>query len=80
MPSRCRRTGPQRRFATQRRAMDDVPGFLGFQLLRPTLNEDRYFVVTQWEDDASCQAWRTRGHSEDTAHDEERRKPGVHNA
>lgn len=65
----------ERRFADQRRAMDDVPGFLGFQLLRPTVNENRYFVVTQWEDNASFQAWRSRGHSDDTAHVEERREP-----
>lgn len=64
----------ERRFAAQRHAMDEVPGFLGFQLLRPTANEDRYFVVTRWEDDASFQAWRPSSHG-DAAHAEERSKP-----
>lgn len=64
----------ERRFAAQRHAMDGVPGFLGFQLLRPTANEQRYFVVTHWDDDASFQAWRPSSHG-DTAHAEERSQP-----
>ncbi len=38
--------------------MENSPGFLGFQLLRPTAGEDRYFVVTQWADEESFAAWR----------------------
>lgn len=63
----------ERRFAAQRHGIDDVPGFLGFQLLRPVANESRYFVVTQWTDDDAFQAWRTRGRDE--AHVEERDRP-----
>lgn len=64
----------ERRFAAQRNAMDGVPGFRGFQLLRPTLNESRYFVVTEWVDDAAFQAWRPKSHG-DAAHAEERKAP-----
>ncbi len=52
--------GPEleKRFAARAPAMDGTPGFLGFQLLRPVAGETRYFVVTQWADDASFEAWR----------------------
>ena len=52
--------GPEleRRFAARAGVVDDSPGFLGFQLLRPVAGEDRYFVVTHWADDASYEAWR----------------------
>ena len=48
----------ERRFANRAHTVDDSPGFLGFQLLRPVQGEDRYFVVTHWEDEASFEAWR----------------------
>ncbi|QWF20615.1 antibiotic biosynthesis monooxygenase [Nocardioides sp. LMS-CY] len=48
----------ERRFAHRAHTVDSSPGFLGFQLLRPVKGEDRYFVVTQWEDEASFEAWR----------------------
>ncbi|MBF4162844.1 antibiotic biosynthesis monooxygenase family protein [Nocardioides acrostichi] len=51
----------EKRFAARAHAVDGVPGFLGFQLLRPVAGEDRYFVVTQWADDASFEAWRDGG-------------------
>lgn len=43
--------GPEleKRFAHRAGAVENQPGFLGFQLLRPVKGEDRYFVVTQWE-------------------------------
>lgn len=51
--------GPEleKRFAERAHTVEKSPGFLGFQLLRPTKGEDRYFVVTQWESDAAFQAW-----------------------
>ena len=51
--------GPEleKRFAHRAHAVENSPGFLGFQLLRPTAGENRYFVVTQWEDEESFQAW-----------------------
>ncbi|GAA2063665.1 antibiotic biosynthesis monooxygenase family protein [Williamsia deligens] len=51
--------GPEleKRFANRAHSVDGTPGFLGFQLLRPTKGEDRYFVVTQWESDEAFAAW-----------------------
>ena len=51
--------GPEleKRFANRAHAVDNQPGFLGFQLLRPVKGESRYFVVTQWESDEAFQAW-----------------------
>lgn len=53
--------GPEleKRFANRAHTVETSPGFLGFQLLRPTKGEDRYFVVTQWESDEAFQAWAT---------------------
>lgn len=48
----------ERRFSARAHTVENAPGFLGFQLLRPTGEETRYFVVTTWEDDASFEAWR----------------------
>ena len=51
--------GPEleKRFAHRAHAVDNQPGFLGFQLLRPVKGDNRYFVVTQWESDDAFQAW-----------------------
>ena len=51
--------GPEleKRFAHRAHAVDNQPGFFGFQLLRPVAGENRYFVVTQWESDEAFQAW-----------------------
>ena len=48
----------EERFAARGDAMNDVEGFLSFELLRPTAGEDRYFVYTRWETEAAFQAWR----------------------
>ena len=52
--------GPEleRRFADRAHTVQDSPGFLGFQLLRPVRGDDRYFVVTEWADEESFEAWR----------------------
>ena len=52
--------GPEleRRFAARHGAVEGAPGFLGFELLRPTAGEDRYFVYTRWESEEAFQAWR----------------------
>ncbi|MBV9314143.1 MAG: antibiotic biosynthesis monooxygenase [Pseudonocardia sp.] len=52
--------GPEleRRFANRRRTVDEQPGFISFELLRPVAGESRYFVLTRWEDEESFQAWR----------------------
>jgi heme oxygenase (mycobilin-producing) len=46
------------RFAARAGAVESSPGFLGFQLLRPTAGESRYFVVTHWESEEAFAAWR----------------------
>jgi heme oxygenase (mycobilin-producing) len=48
----------EERFAARAGAVEGSPGFLGFQLLRPVAGDERYFVVTHWEDQASFEAWR----------------------
>lgn len=52
-------SGPEleKRFAARAGTVDGAAGFLGFQLLRPVKGDDRYFVVTQWEDEESFAAW-----------------------
>lgn len=51
--------GPEleRRFAHRLHAVDEAPGFLGFELLRPVRGETRYFVYTKWENEADYLAW-----------------------
>ena len=49
----------EKRFAARAEAMNSVPGFLGFELLRPVGGESRYFVYTRWESDEAFQAWRS---------------------
>lgn len=48
----------EKRFAERAGTVEGQPGFLGFQLLRPTAGETRYFVVTHWADEESFAAWR----------------------
>ncbi|WP_101523329.1 MULTISPECIES: antibiotic biosynthesis monooxygenase [Nocardioides] len=48
----------EKRFAARAGAVEGSPGFLGFQLLRPTAGGSRYFVVTHWADEESFAAWR----------------------
>ncbi|HET9543786.1 MAG TPA: antibiotic biosynthesis monooxygenase family protein, partial [Acidimicrobiales bacterium] len=48
----------EERFAARGDAMNDVEGFVSFELLRPTAGEDRYFVYTRWETEAAFPAWR----------------------
>ncbi|MBF6138958.1 antibiotic biosynthesis monooxygenase family protein [Nocardia farcinica] len=52
--------GPEleKRFAHRAHAVENSPGFLGFQLLRPVAGDNRYFVVTQWDSEESFAAWR----------------------
>lgn len=51
--------GPEieKRFAARAHAVETMPGFEGFELLRPVAGDTRYFVYTRWADDASFQAW-----------------------
>jgi heme-degrading monooxygenase HmoA len=46
-----------RRFAARAGAVDDQPGFEGFELLQPTDGRNQWLVVTRWADEASFEAW-----------------------
>ncbi|MEV6299750.1 antibiotic biosynthesis monooxygenase [Actinoplanes sp. NPDC051861] len=67
--------GPEleKRFAARHGAVENSPGFLGFELLRPTAGENRYFVYTRWESEEAFQAWSNGSAKE--AHAGERSRP-----
>ncbi|WP_182353810.1 antibiotic biosynthesis monooxygenase family protein [Flaviflexus huanghaiensis] len=46
------------RFAPRADAMNDVPGFEGFELLRPEDDRTTWLVMTRWADEASFEKWR----------------------
>ena len=59
----------EERFARRASEVEQQPGFLGFELLRPVKGEERYFVVTHWESEEAFRAWIessafTRGHAQ----------------
>jgi len=63
--------GPEleERFAKRAKEVEGMPGFLGFELLRPSAGETRYFVYTRWETEDDFQNWVksaafTRGHAQ----------------
>lgn len=45
------------RFADRGSLVDGMPGFITFQLLRPTNDGDPYVVMTFWESHDHFQAW-----------------------
>lgn len=56
------------RFAQRAAEVEKMPGFEGFELLRPVEGETRYFVYTRWESEEAFQAWVSseafqRGHA-----------------
>jgi heme-degrading monooxygenase HmoA len=62
----------EERFANRASEVERMPGFLGFELLRPVEGESRYFVYTRWRDEESYRAWVesdafTRGHAQAAA-------------
>ncbi len=67
------------RFAARAGEVENMPGFEGFELLRPVAGEQRYFVYTRWRDEDSFRAWVessafTRGHAQ-AAKDQGAEKP-----
>lgn len=64
----------ERRFAANSSRMTGVAGFIGFQLLRPTAGETRYFVFTEWENEEAYEGWRN-GHAFKASHEGEKRQP-----
>ncbi|PRY21097.1 antibiotic biosynthesis monooxygenase family protein [Pseudosporangium ferrugineum] len=67
--------GPEleKRFAARLGAVENAPGFLGFELLRPVAGETRYFVYTRWETEEDFQAWSSGAGR--AAHSGERARP-----
>ena len=67
--------GPEleKRFAARHGAVDNAPGFLGFELLRPVKGDNRYFVYTKWESEEAFQNW-ANGPAKD-AHAGEQKNP-----
>jgi heme-degrading monooxygenase HmoA len=62
----------EERFANRASEVETMPGFLGFELLRPVSGETRYFVYTRWESEEHYRAWVegpafTRGHAQAAA-------------
>ncbi len=60
------------RFAKRLGAVENMPGFEGFELLRPIAGEDRYFVYTRWATEDDFQNWLQsqqfkHGHSGDAS-------------
>lgn len=71
----------EERFANRASEVEKMPGFLGFELLRPVEGETRYFVYTRWESEEAFQAWVqssafTRGHAQ--ASQDRGEKPVAH--
>ncbi|GAB48729.1 antibiotic biosynthesis monooxygenase family protein [Mobilicoccus pelagius] len=58
------------RFAARAGAVDGQPGFEGFELLKPTDEGRRvWLVVTRWKDEESFQAWvNSKNFAEGHAH------------
>jgi heme-degrading monooxygenase HmoA len=46
-----------RRFGRRAGAVDDAPGFEGFELLRPTDDRSTWLVITRWRDEEAFHAW-----------------------
>lgn len=59
----------EKRFAERKRGVDASEGFLEFELLRPVVGEDRYFVITRWDTEENYHKWADNrpagGHEED---------------
>ena len=62
----------ERRFAARKRAVDRAEGFAGFELLRPVIGENRYFVVTRWDTREHYEAWAAARPTSRHADDERR--------
>lgn len=73
------------RFAARLGAVENMPGFEGFELLRPTAGEDRYFVYTRWATEDDFQNWLSsqqfkHGHGGDNRGDQQRPPVGTGSA
>jgi len=67
----------EERFKARLGEVERMPGFLGFELLRPTAGEKRYFVYTRWESEDAFRGWVespafSRGHADRSGSQEQR--------
>lgn len=62
----------ERRFAARKKGVDQAEGFESFELLRPKVGEERYFVVTRWDSQEHYQAWSDNRVGADHSDDERR--------
>lgn len=44
-------------FGSRARAIDVLPGFMEMQVLRPSQDDDRYLVISYWENEEAFKAW-----------------------
>lgn len=63
----------EERFRNRAGEVEKVPGFQRFQLLRPTDERGRWFVVTWWESEEAFQGWLEsdafrKGHAQSAEH------------
>jgi heme-degrading monooxygenase HmoA len=47
----------EERFRNRSRMIDDMPGFIRNQVLRPTREGDPYIILTMWESHEHFEAW-----------------------
>ncbi|MQA95695.1 MAG: antibiotic biosynthesis monooxygenase [Streptosporangiales bacterium] len=64
-----RREDFEKRFAGRAGMVEHAEGFEHFELLRPSGDDDRYFVYTRWRSEDDFQAWKNsqafeRGHAQ----------------
>lgn len=64
-------------FANRKRAVDQEPGFISFQLLRPLKGESRYFVCTTWESREDYDQWLAKRTENDADAKATQRNPGM---
>lgn len=62
----------EQRFANRAGAIDEMPGFEAFELLRPAEGQDAYFVYTRWESREAFEGWMSsqafgQGHAQASA-------------
>jgi heme oxygenase (mycobilin-producing) len=65
-----------RRFAGRAGAVDNAPGFEGFELLQPTDGRNVWLVLTRWADEESFEAWTksrafSHGHARESGEGQE---------
>ena len=71
-----------RRFADRAGAVDEQPGFEGFELLKPIDERNTWLVITRWADDKSFQSWVKspafgHGHRSEAKHTEQPTMPHI---